>query len=278
MPSPLRIALCLAALFSARVALADDNGNVKVDVVVNMTDEGRKIPRPTPDHPAYYYPVTRGYTPGGAILSDQPPPPPPLEVERLIGKELAKQGYLFAANHPPSLVLLFWWGYKAPEIMGPSGDSIEGGTVGGLPGGASVNGPGLPTNISANHNEMEELVFGSEYAPDPLLNGGSHPSIRLENLNKESRVARYYMMVSALDFKAATQKKPVLLWTARISTSLWSHTLEQVLPTLLAAGGPMLGRDSDGPQITSESVVPMGHVIVGTPVLKSDMQATKPAP
>ncbi len=271
----LRIAVCLAALLPARAALADDSGDIKVDVVVDMTDAGRKIPRPTPEHPAYFYPVTRGYTEGGAVLTGEKPPPPPEEVQHLIAKALAEQGYLVATKHPPSLALIFWWGYKAPDIIGVSGDQAP----------SSVGGPGqtsvwqaalsgqLPQNISANHNEMEELVFGSEYAPDPLANSGSHPSLRVEALTNAARVPRYYLMVSALDFNSAVKKKPIVLWTARISTSLWSHTLEQVLPTLIATGAPRFGRDTDGPQITTEPTVPMGHVIVGTPVLKSGTPA-----
>jgi hypothetical protein len=287
--SSIRIAFCLGALLPARIALADyDSGDARVDVVVNMTDAGRKVPPPTPDNPAYYYPVTRGYTQGGTILTGEKPPPPTVEVEHLMAKALAEQGYLVATSHPPSLVLIFWWGYKAPEITGPgsgmagngyAAQALSGYTAGPQPVGSSLASQQivnvarmglLPVNISANHDEMEELVFGSDFDLDSLQNDGGHPSPRLEALTNASRVARYYLMVSALDFKSATQKKPVVLWTARVSTELWSHTLDQVLPTLIAKGAPMFGRDSDGPQMTTAPIVPMGHVIVGTPVLKTD--------
>ncbi len=124
----------------------------------------------------------------------------------------------------------------------------------------------LPSNLSANHNEMEELVFGSEYDPNIVQN---LPPIRSETLVRESIVPRYFLMISAMDFNAATKKKIVVLWTARISTSLWGHTLNQVLPTLVTSLAPMCGRNSDGPHMATEPMVPMGRVIVGAAVLKS---------
>src|ERR1700733_11813401 len=94
MPPSLRIAFCLVALFPARAALDDDDNGLRVDVVVDMTEAGKQIPRPTPDHPAYYYPVIRGYTEGGNILVGEKPPPPTADVMHMIAKALAEQGYL----------------------------------------------------------------------------------------------------------------------------------------------------------------------------------------
>jgi hypothetical protein len=269
MRASIRLALCAAALLSGRFAFADggDNGGIRVDVVVDLTDAGKKVTRPTPEHPAYYYPVTRGYTEGGASLVGEKPPPPTADIQRMIFKALAQQGYLLMTKKsPPSLILMLWWGYKAPVFLGPGAQ--------GQNGDGSDNSAGVPmsgrVSLAANHNEMEELVMGTKYEPDYWEYDGAHPSIRLEALTHASRVANYYMMVSALDFKSATQKKTVVLWTARVSTSRWSHTLDQVLPTLIATGAPLFGRDSDGPHIGTEPLVPIGHVIVGAPVLKTD--------
>jgi hypothetical protein len=284
MRASIRIAFCVAALLPARVALADD-GDIRVDVVVDMTDAGRKIPRPTPDHPAYYYPVTRGYTQGGAILNSEKAPPPTLAVQRLFAKALAEQGYLVAIKHPPSLVLIFWWGYKAPEFAGPSADMSPSAISGGQTSGANAarqgygainqlsESGGLSSTISANHNEMEELVLGTTFDPDPMENP-IYRSPRTEELMNAAGVARYYVMVGAMSFSSAAEKKPVLMWTARVSTELQDHTLEQVLPTLISTAAPMFGQDSKGPQITKDPIVPMGNVIVGTPVLKTDKPAS----
>jgi uncharacterized protein (DUF2461 family) len=83
-----------------------------------------------------------------------------------------------------------------------------------------------------------------------------------------SRYPRYFLMVSALDFKAALRKEYIVLWTARVSTDLTGHSLDEVLPSLIAAGAPMFGRDTNGPDFSDRPIVPMGHVEVGTAVLK----------
>jgi hypothetical protein len=283
MRSLIRVAVCLAALLPVRFALADDEGDngIKVDVVVDMTDAGRKIPRPTPDHPAFYLPVTRGYTLGMGFVANEKAPPPTAEVQRMIQKALAEQGYLLMTKTSrPSLILMLWWGYKAPVTLGPGGggdiqNSIT--TAGSGPSTGSImqemQTGQLPTGQIVNNKEMEELVMGSDYEA-AFGTYRLNPSIRLERILEEKKVPQYYLMVSALDFKDATQHKVTLLWTARVSTRLWSHTLDQVLPTLITVGAPMFGRDTDGPQLNTQPLVPIGHVIVGTPVLKSDAPAS----
>lgn len=48
----MHFALGLAALFPASTALANDTDravNLRIDVVVDMTEAGKKVPRPTPE-------------------------------------------------------------------------------------------------------------------------------------------------------------------------------------------------------------------------------------
>jgi hypothetical protein len=275
-PIAARFAFCLAALLPARVVRADDDNNLKVDVVVDMTDEGEKITRPTPAHPAYYYPVVRGYTQAGDVVAGEKTPPPTPEVWRLIGKTLAEQGYQMGSKvSPPSLLLMFWWGYKAPIFVGASsgGAGSTNSGAGGAPGGNNVErmlqAGVMPSNVMVNGNEMEQLVFGSNHDRNTY---SANPTTRMDSLNFESRIPRYYVTISALDFAAATQqKKLVVLWTAYMSTGLTGHTLDQVLPSLIAAGAPMWGRDTDGAQwpLKEVPIVPMGHVVVGTPYVNA---------
>lgn len=219
---------------------------IKVAVVVDMTDAGKKFPQPTPAHPTYFYPVTRGYTVGQGLIEGEKPPPPTAAVQHLIALALAKQGYLVATSQsPPSLILTFWWGYKAPVM----------------------NGAPLPTDVMTHETELEELVFGSSHDRNTYE---YNPSLRLQALAGAASVPRYYVTVSALDFAAATrEKKIVVLWTAHVSTGLYGHTLEEVLPTLIATGAPQFGKDTGGAVWPFKSVqmVPMGHVEVGAPYL-----------
>jgi len=128
-----------------------------------------------------------------------------------------------------------------------------------------------------NEYEMEDLVFGSNY--DRNTNEFV-PTLRMQALKDESRIARYYVTVSALDYAAATQqKKAVVLWTAHMSTDLYGHTLDQVLPSLIAAGAGMFGKDTHGAlwPLPTVPLVPMGRVVVGAPYVKTDL-SQPPAP
>ena len=77
-PSYMLLALC--GLLPAGRAFGDDvvadSNPLSVDVVVDLTEPGKKVTRPTPANPAYYYPVIKGYTPGGTILAYEIAPPP----------------------------------------------------------------------------------------------------------------------------------------------------------------------------------------------------------
>jgi len=51
------------------------------------------------------------------------------------------------------------------------------------------------------------------------------------------------------------------------------HYIDEVLPTLIAAGAPMFGRMTTAPQLTHTPVVPEGHVTVGAPYVRPDPPA-----
>ncbi len=115
---------------------------------------------------------------------------------------------------------------------------------------------------------------------------GSSTNIRdIDDLEQEITEGRgfYYVIVSAFDFRDALQHKATLLWRAHISTTIWGRYFDQVLPTMVMTAAPLLGRETLRPEVASAPVVPMGHVIVGTPALKSDAPAsaapsTRPMP
>ena len=72
-------------------------------------------------------------------------------------------------------------------------------------------------------------------------------------------------MVSAFDFKDWLHHKSTLLWRAHISTELWGHSLEEVLPTMIATGGEMFGRETSRPRLIRSPLTPIGRVVVGAP-------------
>ncbi len=88
-----------AALFLILTSLLHAEREVAVDVVVDMTAEGRKIAHPDPAHPAYYLPVVGGFKGRGAIVNGEKAPSPH-EIVHLLAVALARQGYLVAKPAP----------------------------------------------------------------------------------------------------------------------------------------------------------------------------------
>ena len=300
----LGVALAAVAVCAGRLAAED---NIRVDVVVNTTDEGDKIPPPTPDKPAYYYPWTAGYIELGDILRFQKPPPPTWEIQHQLAKALARKGYLLAKkNHPPSIVLVLWWGYIAPIMDHPAGDTGTGSAFDERADGIYMPGLGLAAGAEHGngHPGVAQYVTKNESAAEYAGSGFSLPSGYLmitpndhqmftfvagecfqedqgrvahdtDEIHEAAHHARYFLMVSALDFQAAIRKKPVLLWCARVSTELVGRDLSDVMGALIEQGVPRFGEETGGPKFVMTDSVPLGHVEVGQPVLKSTYPAGK---
>ena len=247
---------------------AQGKGDIMVDVVVDMTDAGAKIVHPTPASPAYYLPLPIGYKPMGGMVAEPQIPPPTPEVEHMMAVALAEQGYLVMTKTSlPSLVLSLWWGYMAPEINstaiaaptsstngdinrsklpmfgGNPGTGMGSGMSDGL---ASALAAQLPTDQMFNNDQMMSLVAGSA---DSFQYSFQNAGLIYEQVRTLARSPRHYLLVSAFDFKDWLHHKSTLLWRAHISTELWGHSLAQVLPTMIATGAPMFGRETNRPRL-----------------------------
>ena len=295
-----RIGLCLAALVMTRLAQADED-NIRVSVVVDTTDEGDRQPKPNPEHPIYYYPWTAGYVELGGVLRNQKPPPPAPEVQHLIAKALAERGFRYMNKaHPPSIVLVLWWGYIDPIVEHRlsglnSGDPVNededsiylpgigisanvphiGDSFTNAPKGATaaqVMGMGAWIPLGAVYNFMDEheaflMVAGERFQEDL-----GRVSADTDEIHQAATHPRYFLMVSALDFQAAIHHKSVLLWCARVSTELQGRDLKDVLPQLISTGTQYFGEDTGHPKFVT---APAGHVEFGTPTLKASYPAGK---
>ena len=192
-----------------------------------MTDAGAKVAPPDPGHPVYFFPIVKGYQAGGTVAPNPPAAPPPNDVLRAIAVALHGQGYRLASKaHPPTLLLMFWWGYKAP--MPKDVDR-----------GVDMSDPMAQSGAGGNGDGLKELVLGSASQLDMDGNESSHTAFRgAERLAREWQAPRLFVMIFGSGLrKAAMQKDPsghpnlVIDWTARASTELEGHTLMQVLPT-----------------------------------------------
>ena len=271
------VAWAFAALLPARGFIDQETNDLRVDVVVDMTDAGKKIARPTPDNPAYYLPLTVGYKEVGAYVPDQKPPPPKIEVEDLLNKALSLQGYrVMTKESRPSLVLVFWWGHMAPEIISTEAGAPESHTnsfnAGNVGDGAAFDSSdprkliaGFSTVASANESEMVSLVAGNardyQYATDK-------PNPVLQQILTMEKAPRHYLIVSAFDFRDWLHHRSTLLWQAHVSTELSGVSLDKALPRLIATAAPLFGRETTAPRLIGVPMVPTGHVHLGAPVVK----------
>jgi len=212
MPANLRafskIALLLSVLLTAGSAYAD---SLPVNVVVDVTPEGQAATRPTPATPVYYFPFTVGYQEQGGGWTPESMPST-LEIQRMIAKALAAQGYLVMNSKQAGLLLTFRWGRMAPF-------ADDG-------------------NLADPEVDMATLVGGFKQGTDISALGTRHADFEFA-----ASVPRYFVTIEAYDFSAAKEKNKVPLWSARFSTQAAGTTLERALPMLIAAGAPYLGQD-----------------------------------
>jgi hypothetical protein len=236
----LRLALVVCSFLPFFLNAAPD-----INVVVDMTAEGRKIVHPTTDHPAYYQPVMRGNQQMGDPVSGEKPVSPE-EVYRITTTELAQQGYLIVdAQHPnPNLIIDLAWGYITPtEEPDPR-----------------------------NQNQREALVLG-----DTITNVAQLESVGHEELMEATRDPRYFVVVTAFDYDAWAKKhRHVILWKAKMSIPTSGVFLGDVVLPLVKAGGPLFGRETiNRPKLVP---VPEGKVEVGTPTVRNEPAAPPTVP
>lgn len=219
----------------------------EVDVNVDMTPEGKKLERPTPDKPQYYFPLFEGYREVGDKVANEKSPTDPM-VKALIVKTLAAQGYLAdpeAKHGAPQLLIVFYWGYMNPvTIDDPSADMASGGG-----------------SVSLNNQQELGLVAGKGM---DNLDLGLERSEIMQAANED----RYFIVAQAYDFASARTHKRKLLWDAKMSAASSGINFDQVAATLAKAGGPMMGRETVRPKMIILPLAPQGTVEVGTPEVK----------
>lgn len=243
-----RLAFCLLFATCAALPAFASDPQCEVNVNVAMTEAGKKVEPPTLAKPAYYFPVVAGYREEGAKVAGETKPPV-TTVVHLLAKTLAQEHYFVISKaHPqPDILLAFHWGYMNPEID-------------------DMGDPENPQKVFYNQNEMLALVGGQTLGMLDL-------NFEKEAVMQGAEDDRYFIVVSAYDFAAAKQHKKVLLWQARMSTPSVGVTLGEVLPSLIASGGPMFGRETIRPKWIDMPIAREGHVEIGTPEFKNYVDA-----
>jgi hypothetical protein len=235
-------ALCLVALTGCMHKLPP-----QVIVVGDVTEAGRQLSSPSTQRPVYYFPLVVGYKEMGTSIAGEKVPEKNVVLHTL-AKELAKQHY-FVMNeqHPPDQLLVFWWGSMNPEIKDfGSNDPTE----------------------QVFFNEREMLALVGAYKTFGLAPWQS------DDLRTAARDDRYFIILMAYDFAAARGRQKKLLWMAKMSTDSVGSYLPDVIPALVASGGPAFGRDTPPSFVDSEQAL-KGKVILAPMEMKEYLPTAK---
>jgi hypothetical protein len=200
-----------------------------VIVATDMTAEGRKLTPPTAAQPVYYLGRSLGER-LGEIGGDKLPDKK--ELDQIVAKVLAKQGYLGArpGGDDPALFLVVQWGYLTPGSA--------------------------------------DLYWFLGYNSDQDV-ASYNPSLRyfrsreIEMVLQCARLPLYGIIVTAFDFKSARTPRPVIYWQTRIGLPANGKWMKEALPVMLLAAGPAIGRESGKPVLVDADNVRQGHVTLG---------------
>jgi hypothetical protein len=185
-------------------------------------------------NPVSYVAFDGGYIEAGDPIAGKGPPSAD-QVSKSLNAALADHG--FRANQvTPDIVLTYHWG-----ILRVDHTQIR------LP-------YGIKTNLRARIELVSTEKLGSEVENHILLrekgNGAndnfSSPRIlagQLETVVQDSKYPRYFVVVSAYDYQALAHHEARLLWRTKLSALETSGPMDEVIPALIASGGPFFGKN-----------------------------------
>jgi hypothetical protein len=208
-----------------------------VIVATDMTEEGKALTQPTIGKPVYY----RGKSLGckfGSIAGDRLP-----DVNKLnqyVAEILAKQGYVGSTPgvHEPTLFLVLQWGY-----LQPGNDDLV--WFLGYDARNDIAAPSFPGVLGP---EIFRRDFRSREIETILTNVGE---------------PNYGIIITAFEYKSASTAKPIVYWQTRIALPALGKSMAEALPTMVAAAGPAIGRQSNSPRLMDADTVIDGHVELG---------------
>jgi len=187
-----------------------------------VTDAGKKVTAPTPDHPVNILLGSYGYQEAGAPAAGERSPPPEY-VERLVRHALASSGYKDGTDHYPEedLMVTYSWGTMNPVMVRNDGTR----------------------DVCLNEEEMLRLVGGN--APSRMWRDRE----AYESIREAALEPRYFVVVSGYDFAAyLKQRVKKLLWRAQMSIHSTGLTQTEAVPMLLAAGAALFGCETPIPR------------------------------
>ncbi len=240
------ISILLAGLALAGAARAT-GPTARVNVVVDMTEAGRQVAAPTPEHPVFYVPLVIGYREQGAPVAGNRTPPEET-VLKTFAEALAQRGYRVVGPHTPdpTVLLVFCWGTWNP-VMAPLNEEE-----------ATAESP----DVALNAHDLSLLIAGNTARklariPDWMMN------VERDELLSDLKEDHFFALVAALKWTNERPHPRVLLWTAKMSVDARSLAFDETLPALIKAGAPLFGHETLKRQRVTVPLLPEGRVNLG---------------
>ena len=243
----------LLTLYCSIAALADDSlGKIKplddtTVAVTDLTDAGREVPPPSPQHPIYYVGINAGFRVYANSVIAGDPPPDPKTMLRIIAKVLFDQGFRPAdSQHPATQIVVCSWGMIGSggrNLLGPGGGlQFLGGNKLNFVNEASItgSGPSLMEAMTRNfRSPAADTVLAMSH--DPL----------------------YAVLLRAYDLKSAEAGKNVQLWETRIACSAPGNSLAEALPRIVVSGQHAIARETTKPVVENAAHTRQAWVEIG---------------
>ena len=257
---------------------------IEMTVFTTVTDTGRLVAPASPDHPVYYAVYPGGFREfGGAYAGVHPPPL--ADLERVMKKALASQGYLPAtdAAHRPSVLVVFTWGMHSRLDPNTEAISPQAMIRNMLERAALVGGTGFAQRVGHAYEERAlSQLSGPSFTDasfnliDPVhrLTAGD---AKAEYLMYQIHEDIYFVVASAYDYAAVAQGKRTLLWRTNMTVNTGGVNMKETLPPLIATAAPFFGHETAGPEALQRRINRSGQVDIGQPTVVEYMDSSAPA-
>lgn len=231
--------------------------DLEMTVNTEMTDYGRLMRIPTPEHPMYYIAHSSGFKPRGDAVGGEKPPPPDV-VDGALKRALAVNGYLPATSpdHRPALVVIYFWGSHNrldPEM--------------------AARFPRLAAQyqleramLVGGHPQVERMAHRLEWGEFLTDRTPQYEYLRDQTLDD-----LYYVVASAYDFDALAHHERKLAWRTTMTVNARGVAMNETLVPLIATAGPYFGRETKEPQIAMRRISRWGVEIGESKVIESDV-------
>lgn len=237
-----------------------------ISVITELTEEGKRIKPPTPDHPIYYYAASVGYRHEGQGVSEEGKISES-EVEKRITAALRFENYLpTTKDHPPEVAIFYFWGVHSKLDKGDpetgDGNFRDVGYHNLLSRAALVGGDKFEKDLAQALNRQSMMGGPSPSILDPVYRFANRDDLT-RNLMEQVLDDCYYVVISAYEGAALARGERKLLWRTKMSTPAQGVSLIETTPALIASGRSFIGRPMNGPSIVGKRIDRAGKVELG---------------